>query len=101
MLDVQVLSVFWIVAFLLAFTIGYLLAVWEHGGVSLPRAILTWFVGALIMLATYARVVAAKPFEVEDFLLLAFVIVHGWAADDSVTAFITFVSGRKSARGGH
>ena len=47
------------------------------------------------MLATYARVVAAKPFEVDDFLLLAFVMVHGWAADDSVNAFITFVTGRK------
>ncbi len=97
--DTQLYSLFWILAFLLFFTIGYLLAVWEHGRVSFPRAILTWLVGGLIMLSTYARIAAAKSFEVQDFLLLAFVLVHGWAADDSVKAFVRFVTGRESNAG--
>lgn len=48
----------------------------------------TVFIGSLLVIGTYADILASKPFALKDCILLAFVGAHGWMAENMVNQFM-------------
>jgi hypothetical protein len=88
--DTQALAIFWALAVTISFNLAYLLFVKDRGGSEISKARIwaTVFMGSLIVIGTYADVLAAKPFAMKDCLLLALVAAHGWMAEDMVNKFV-------------
>jgi hypothetical protein len=73
-----------------AFNIAYALFLRDRraGDVTGARKAMTFLIGSLIVVGTYADTLSAKPFELKDCLLLALVAAHGWMAEDLVRSFM-------------
>ncbi|GLT18790.1 hypothetical protein GCM10007938_25710 [Vibrio zhanjiangensis] len=88
--DAQLISLFWASTVTLSFNFAYYLFIKDRGSnaVSRERVWATVLIGTLIVIGTYADVLAAKPFAMKDCLLLALVAAHGWMAEDMVDRFM-------------
>lgn len=87
--ELQLLAAFWTAAVLLAFNIAYVLCLADRKGrVSSARKTMVMLMGSLVVTATYADALAAKPFALRDCMMLAFVFAHGWTAEEMVQGFI-------------
>jgi len=88
--DTQAISLFWAVAVTGAFNFAYYLFIRDRGiaQISRSRIAATVFIGSLIIIGTYADLLAEKPFAMKDCLLLALVAAHGWMAEEMVNRFM-------------
>ena len=88
--DTQMLSIFWAFAVFLAFNVAYLLFVNDRGASDISRSRMwaTVLIGSLLVIGTYADMLASKPFALKDCILLAFVGAHGWMAEEMVNKFM-------------
>ena len=88
--DTQMLSIFWAFAVFLAFNVAYLLFVKDRGASDISRSRMwaTVLIGSLLVIGTYADMLASKPFALKDCILLAFVGAHGWMAEEMVNKFM-------------
>ena len=88
--DTQQLSLFWAFAVTVSFNIAYWLFLKDRGNTEITKSRIwaTVFIGSLIVIGTYADVLAAKSFDMSDCLLLALVAAHGWMAEDMVNKFM-------------
>lgn len=92
--DSQRLSLFWAVAVTASFNFAYWLFLKDRGSSEITkfRIWATVFIGSLIVISTYAGVLAAKQFAMTDCSLLALVAAHGWMAEDIVNDFMKKVA---------
>jgi hypothetical protein len=97
--DTQLLALFWVLTVTVSFNVAYFLFLKDRGSevVSRARNIMTFIIGTLIMVGTYADTLAQKPFVLKDCLLLALVAAHGWTAEDMVQSFIKKAAGKQPA----
>ena len=87
----------YVVGVMLCFLLGYWLSRKDtvREDVSSARMWRTGVVGTLLMAGTYGTFLVTKPSSLVDFAVLAFVIAHGWTADDLVDHLIERLRPRK------
>jgi CDP-diglyceride synthetase len=96
--DTQLLALFWVLTVAVSFNVAYFLFLKDRGSEAVSaRNIMTFIIGTLVVVGTYADTLAQKPFVLKDCLLLALVAAHGWTAEDMVQSFIKKATGKRPA----
>lgn len=84
------IALFWTIAVLVAYNTAYALCIFDRKHIRTTRArkAMVFVLGSLLVVGTYAQTLSAKPFALNDCLLLALIFAHGWMAEELVESFV-------------